>query len=144
MQSGARYWAVLAAKLAVFGLITWLLFVTAHATVFRVELFSENWPSAGKSYLSLIASVFLIPGALAILVHLMLRDQRYRCRVCGRRLVMPLDRGSRTRPMTEPPGLEYICAYGHGKLKTETWVSGDPPDEWKEYGDMWEELVTRR
>lgn len=144
VRRGAGYWAVLGAKVAAFAAVAWLVWLTAHATVFRVELFSNEWPHAVKSYLSLAVSLFLLPGLLAVILHMLLRDQRYRCRACGRRLIMPLDKGSRTRPMTEPPGHEYICAFGHGKLVTETWISGDPPDSWTEYGEIWKELFTQR
>ena len=144
MRRSVRYWTALGVKLIGFFLVAFALWFLAHRTVLRVELFSDCWPKALTSYLSLAVSIFVLPGILAVLLHLIVRDQRFRCRVCGRRLRMPVERGSRTRPMTSPPGVDYICPYGHGKLVTETWVSGDPPDEWTTYGDIWDELFTRR
>lgn len=144
MRRSMRYWVVLGIKLVGFLFVALGLWVIAQRTVLRVELFSDRWPKALTSYLSLAVAVFVIPGILACLLHFIFRDQRFRCRICGRRLRMPVEHGSRTHPMTQPPGLAYICPYGHGKLVTETWISGDPPDEWTTYGDIWDELFTRR
>ena len=39
------------------------------------------------------------------------------------------------------PKIEYICAYGHGKLNVdEVQISGLTSPEWTEQGDIWEEL----
>ena len=45
-------------------------------------------------------------------------DQRYRCRVCLRRLRMPVETGSWSRMLQfGRPRIEYICPYGHGTLR---------------------------
>ena len=37
--------------------------------------------------------------------------------------------------------IEYICAYGHGKLNVdEVQISGTVAPEWTEQGDIWDEL----
>jgi len=84
--------------------------------------------------------VFLISCGL---VYLSILDQRYRCRVCARRLRMPVTSGSWGQLLQlGRPHLEYICPYGHGTLKVaELQISGLEPAEWTENGDMWEELA---
>src|SRR5262249_46341886 len=75
--------------------------------------------------------------------YLIVRDQRYRCRVCLRRLRMPVETGSRGvmlqlgRP---PPGDNFH--YGHGRLKQEEYGTSELENpEWTgASGDMWEEL----
>lgn len=37
--------------------------------------------------------------------------------------------------------MEYICPFGHGKLNvSEVQITGLERPEWKEHGDLWEEL----
>ena len=70
-------------------------------------------------------------------------DQRYRCRVCLRRLRMPIETGSWSRMLQfGRPRIEYICAYGHGTLKEdELQISGLENPEWTPHSDdLWEEL----
>ena len=39
------------------------------------------------------------------------------------------------------PRIEYICAYGHGKLNVEELqISGTVSPEWTQQGDIWAEL----
>jgi hypothetical protein len=142
MRRGYRYWAILAAKLVGIGVFAWALWLLAYATIFRVELFARESHKLPASMAALLIALCL-PGLLLVIIHLALRDQRFRCRVCGRRLRMPISHGKRSRPFSDPPGMDYICTYGHGKLVTEMWVSGDPPDEWTEYGDIWDELFAK-
>ena len=76
-------------------------------------------------------------------VFFIIRDQRYRCRVCLRRLRMPVETGSWGRMLQfGRPRVEYICPYGHGTLRTdEVQISGLATPEWTpQSGDIWEEL----
>ena len=59
-------------------------------------------------------------------LYLIIWDQRYRCRVCLRRLRMPIETGSWSRMLQfGRPRIEYICPYGHGTLKEdELQISG--------------------
>jgi hypothetical protein len=76
------------------------------------------------------------------LFYLAFWDQRYRCRTCLRRLRMPIETGSWSRMLQlGRPQIEYICAYGHGKLNVEeVQISGTVKPAWTEHGDIWEEL----
>ena len=77
------------------------------------------------------------------LLYLCIWDQRYRCRVCLRRLRMPVETGSWSRMLLlGRPHIEYICPYGHGTLKQEELqISGLENAEWTPHSDdIWEEL----
>jgi len=74
--------------------------------------------------------------------YLIVWDQRRRCRVCLRRLRMPVETGSWSRMLQfGRPRIEYICPYGHGTLKEEELqISGLETPEWSQSGDLWEDL----
>ena len=74
-------------------------------------------------------------------LYLCVLDQLYRCRVCCRRLRMPVTNGSRSHALTDRPHTDYICTYGHGKLSVpEAQLSGFESCRWTFYGDIWKEL----
>ena len=75
-------------------------------------------------------------------LHLIILDQRYRCRTCLRRLRMPVSAGSWPNMLLfGQPRTEYICLYGHGTLKVpEVRITTKSPD-WEQHGDdIWKEL----
>ena len=75
--------------------------------------------------------------------YLIVRDQRYRCRVCLRRLRMPVETGSRSFMLQlGRPRVEYICPYGHGTLKQEEYETSELENpEWTgSKGDIWADL----
>lgn len=139
-----RYWAFFAAKLAVaggplYGLLTLL-----------VSLFPER-PQNAPALWALQTSSETLIGNLALLgwfllasgvLYLIIWDQRRRCRVCLRRLRMPVLTGSWSRMLQfGRPRIEYICPYGHGTLKQEELqISGLETPEWAESQDLWEDL----
>jgi hypothetical protein len=89
--------------------------------------------------LALMVWFILAAGAFYMIV----RDQRYRCRVCLRRLRMPVETGSRGFMLQlGRPRVEYICPYGHGTLKQEEYETSELENpQWTgSSGDMWEEL----
>lgn len=89
--------------------------------------------------LALLAWFLLCTGTL----YLIIWDQRYRCRVCLRRLRMPIETGSWSRMLQfGRPRIEYICPYGHGTLREEELqISGLENPEWTPHSDdLWEEL----
>jgi len=139
-----RYWAYFAAKLlsaaaVLYGLLAW---ITAS---FPDE---PNPPplaplrDGGRILLLNVAELgwfLLCAGVLYIIV----RDQRYRCRTCLRRLRMPVETGSWGRMLLfGRPRIEYICPYGHGTLKQdELQISGLENPRWTPHsGDIWDEL----
>jgi hypothetical protein len=138
-----RYWAYFAAKLAVAGAVLYAL---------AVEL-TKRFPKEGSDYFSaldqggiklLLNFAFLVWFLLcAGVLYLIVRDQRYRCRVCLRRLRMPVETGSWGKMLLlGRPKIEYICPYGHGTLKAdELQISGLANPEWTPNSDdIWDEL----
>ena len=91
-------------------------------------------PRSGKAlnYLlcDLALMVWFLLGAGAL--YLVVCDQRYRCRVCLRRLRMPIETGSWSRILQfGRPRIEYICPYGHGTLREdELQISAARTCEW--------------
>ena len=121
-----RYWAYFAAKLVVGGRGALRLAGADH----RIYSRPRSDPPAplrdgGQILLYNLAVLgwfLLCAGALYVIVW----DQRYRCRICLRRLRMPVETGSWGRMLQfGRPRIEYICPYGHGTLKQdELQISG--------------------
>jgi len=139
-----KYWAYLGAKV-----------VALAAPLFGLRLLLDAiWPPLPRMYGNYRPSRFAydLPYTLAVLVWFLLCcgaaylaawDQRYRCRVCLRRLRMPVETGSWSRMLQfGRPRIEYICPYGHGTLKEEELqILGRETPEWNAHSvDFWEDL----
>ena len=137
-----RYWAWFAAKIGVSGAVMYGLLFALNARwpapppfrEFRVPRFGYDLP-----YTLLVGLWFLLCCGV---FYLCVLDQRYRCRVCLRRLRMPVETGSWSRMLfLGTPRIEYICLYGHGTLKDpELHFSGMETPEWTPGGDFWKDL----
>jgi hypothetical protein len=137
-----RYWCLLAGKLAVAGAVSYGLLLALNSYWssplllhgLRVSRFGVDLA------FTLAAGIWFLVSAG--MLYLCIWDQRYRCRVCLRRLRMPIETGSWGRMfLLGRPRIEYICPYGHGTLKEEELhLSGTDTPEWTESGDMWKEL----
>ena len=144
-----RYWAFFAAKIG----------VAAAALYGLLALLNWKWPPAPRFYIQHHAFNYIPPRfgfdlsyTLAALMwflvavgtaYFIVWDQRYRCRVCLRRLRMPIETGSWSRMLQfGRPRIEYICAYGHGTLtEDELQISGLENPEWTPHSDdFWDEL----
>ena len=140
--NGMRYWAYLAAKLlsaaaVLYGLLGWII---------------RQFPAASDPPEPLVDGGQILLYNLAVLgwfllcsgvLYIIVRDQRYRCRICLRRLRMPVETGSWGRMLQfGRPRMEYICPYGHGTLKQdELQITGLENPQWTPHsGDMWDEL----
>lgn len=142
--TGMRYWGYLAGKLAASGAVSYgLLAVINSVWPSHVWVFDLRTPRFGFDllYTSVVGIWFLITSGL---LYLCIWDQRYRCRVCLRRLRMPIETGSWSRMLlVGRPRIEYICPFGHGTLKEEELqIYGRENPEWTASGDLWEELCT--
>ena len=139
-----RYWAYFVAKLA----------VAAGALYGVLLLLNPYLPKEGSEALApldqgfdkLIVNVVFMAYFLvcAGVLYLIVRDQRYRCRVCLRKLRMPIETGSWGKMLLlGRPRIEYICPYGHGTLKAdEVQISGLSNPEWTANSDdIWNELT---
>src|ERR1039457_7667447 len=112
-----RYWAWFVVKLAV------------AAAVFGglLKLVERSFPPDKDPLAALNDAMRFLLCDLALMLcfllatgvlYLIVRDQRYRCRVCLRRLRMPIATGSWGRILQfGRPRIEYICPYGHGTLR---------------------------
>ncbi len=138
-----RYWAYFAAKLVAAGALLYGLLLSL----------TWLWPPAPQLFTYIPTRFGYDLGfTLAVLVwflmcsgtfYMIVWDQRYRCRVCLRRLRMPVETGSWSRMLQfGRPRIEYICPYGHGTLKEdELQISGLANAEWTPHSDdLWEEL----
>jgi len=137
-----RYWAWFAGKLAVAAVVFRSL-LAVIAKVFPPEKGELAPLTKGLNFLlcdlTLMLWFLLLVGA----IYLIIWDQRYRCRVCLRRLRMPIETGSWSSLLQfGRPRMEYICPYGHGTLKEdELQISGLANAEWtRNSDDIWAEL----
>jgi hypothetical protein len=76
-------------------------------------------------------------------LHVIIWDQRTRCRTCLRRLRMPVVTGSWSNMLLfGQPRTEYICIFGHGTLKIpEVELTGSKWPNWEKHDDdIWKEL----
>jgi hypothetical protein len=138
-----RYWAYFVAKL-----------VVAAASLYSLlALLNWSWPPAPLLFtyvpprfgfdLGFTSAVMVWFLLCAGTLYLIIWDQRYRCRVCLRRLRMPIETGSWSRMLQfGRPRIEYICLYGHGTLREEEFqIFGLENPEWTPHSDdLWEEL----
>jgi hypothetical protein len=148
-----RYWAYFVAKLAAAGGVLYGLLVLINHSLPKGRVFpipderSKMLAPLEDSSISLafnlvLAAWFILAG---VALFFIIRDQRYRCRVCLRRLRMPVETGSWGRMLLSGrPRVEYICPYGHGTLRAEeVQISGLVEPEWTpQSGDIWDELCS--
>ncbi len=144
VQQVVRYWGFLGAKFiaaaAVFGSLVWGLnrfwAGPAHPDP------AKHYVLGYDKYLVYLICMGLVSFAGIALFYLSILDQRYRCRVCLRRLRMPIETGSWSKMLQfGRPQIQYICIYGHGKLNIpELHLTGMDIPEWTEHADYWAEL----
>ena len=137
-----RYWAYFAGKLAAGAVVMWgLLGLLNLAWPPEPAFFSYMPPRFGYNLYYTGAVLLWFLGCSGVLYGIVW-DQRYRCRVCLRRLRMPIETGSWSRMLLlGRPRIEYICLYGHGTLReAELQISGLENPEWTPHADMWDEL----
>jgi len=137
-----RYCGYFAAKaMGAAAILYGLLAVLNFAWPPEPEFYGYHPPRFGYNlwYTLLSGLWFILCSAAA---YAIVWDQRYRCRVCLRRLRMPVETGSWSRMLQlGRPRIEYICIYGHGTLKEEELqICGRENPQWKPNADMWEEL----
>jgi hypothetical protein len=136
-----KYWGYLLLKLAAAGVVmrvVWVAIVVSFSGTFAPGF--EQKPFGHD--LGFTTAMLLYFLACFGLLHLIVWDQRYRCRTCLRKLRMPVAKGSWPNMfLIGQPRTEYICLYGHGTLKVpEVRITSKSPD-WESHGDnIWKEL----
>lgn len=138
-----RYWGIFVLKLSgiallIVGLWRSLLLLLPAPSAFLYQHFRPF--GRDLTWTVVILLVFLLATGL---VYLAVLDQIFRCRKCGRRLRMPVLRGSYSRMLQEGrPKFEYICPYGHGTLSVPgTHFHGRDPRVWQANKGLWETLL---
>ncbi len=137
-----KYWLYFAAKLAAVGGLLWAVWIGMNRLLPEPQTFLRYRVSRFPQDLPWTTAIFIY-GLFAIgLIFLAVWDQRRRCRVCLRRLRMPVEHGSWSEAtLFSPPRVESICPYGHGTWKEpEVHTSGAIHPEWRTNGDIWSEL----
>lgn len=134
-----RYWGLFLAKLGVSATILYLVWLGMTSLLPAPHLYRNQFFGYDLPWTFAAGFVFLLAWGF---VYLSILDQRYRCRVCARRLRMPILTGSWGQMLQlGRPRIEYICPFGHGTLKVEQLqVSGLESPDWKRHEDMWKEL----
>jgi hypothetical protein len=137
-----KYWAYLAAKLVVAGVflygLRWSLAYLLPVPKSRFPIAEPFAHDLGYTFMLMLYSLVAVG-----VVWLVIRDQRYRCRTCLRRLRMPILTGSWTHILLGRPRTEYICPFGHGTLTVdEVQITGHLVPDWEPHEDMWKELVS--
>jgi hypothetical protein len=139
-----RYWAWLAAKFAVAAVPLYgLLALVSSLFPERPKYASDLWPleTGDQALLSNLALMGWFLTCVGVF-YLILWDQRHRCRVCLRRLRMPVATGSWSSMLQlGRPRIEYICPYGHGTLRQEeVQILGPEAPQWDQTPDLWQDL----
>jgi hypothetical protein len=139
-----RYWAFLGAKLVVAAAPLYgLLALVSGLFPVRPKYASDFWPleNGNQALLSNLALMGWFLVSVGVL-YLIAWDQRHRCRVCLRRLRMPVETGSWSRMLQlGRPRIEYICPYGHGTLRQEEiQILGPETPQWDQTPDLWQDL----
>jgi hypothetical protein len=136
-----KYWGLLAAKLAGAAIALAAVWMGITLVLPRPHLYRNQFLGFDLSWTLAAGFVFLLSCGL---VYLCILDQRYRCRVCARRLRMPILTGSWGRMLQlGRPSVEYICPFGHGTLRVaELQIWGLELADWEKHGDMWKELFS--
>jgi hypothetical protein len=139
-----RYWAYFLGKVVAICALSYGLFVALAHFWPAQQQFAYVYPPRFAHDLGFTLGVgvwFLLSCGM---LYLAVWDQRYRCRVCLRRLRMPIETGSWGRMLQfGRPEIEYICTYGHGRLNvSEVQISGSQNPEWTpQHNDIWTELA---
>jgi hypothetical protein len=138
-----KYWGILVAKLVGAATVLYAVWLLLDWWFYPVRALA--WSRGQNPFMNDLqwtTVMFLYNLVCNAVLVLIVVDQRYRCRTCGRRLRMPILTGSRgQRLLLGPPRTEYICTYGHGTLKvSESQITGIESPDWVKNEDMWKEL----
>ena len=137
-----KYWGYLLLKLAAAGVVmrvVWMAIVAGFRGTIAYPAFEQKPFGHDLGFTTAMLLYFL---ACFGLMHLIIWDQRYRCRTCLRRLRMPVTAGSWPNMfLIGQPRTEYICLYGHGTLKVPEVQFTSKSTDWEQHGDdIWKEL----
>jgi hypothetical protein len=140
-----RYWGILLAKLVLAGAILYAIWFGLYSWYTPPEHLKRFGHSPFMHDLKWTTLMFVYNLLVQGVLFLIIWDQRYRCRTCGRRLRMPVSKGRYAQMLLfGRPQTEYICAYGHGTLQVpDLHIGGHEPNKWQPHSDdIWKELYS--
>jgi len=144
MKTSVRYWLYLGAKLSLAAVISFALqYVVQHSFPIPPPNRYGVRPNLFLGDMGFTFAIFAVWLIAAGLFSLAIIDQRRRCRVCLRRLRMPVASGSWGNMLTiGRPQTSWICPYGHGTLTLDDLqITGRDAGDWEPHGeDIWKEL----
>lgn len=137
-----RYWLWLGAKIVlILGVIAGLWAGAQFILPPAPGGWLRAWPRLGTDF-SYTLAAFVLGLLAAGLIGLCAWDQRFRCRVCARRLRLPRAEGVYSSVMlVGVPHTEYICSYGHGTLYVPDVHTTYLPAKWTPIASLWEDLL---
>jgi hypothetical protein len=138
-----KYWGWLVLKLGVAGIFLLAIDYVIHTQLPRPADIFYSHPEPFTHDLAYTAVMMVFFLLCYGLLHLIIWDQKTRCRTCLRRLRMPIVAGSWSNMLLfGQPRTEYICIYGHGTLKIpEVELTGAKRPNWEPHDDdIWKEL----
>jgi hypothetical protein len=129
-----RWWAFFLAKSFALTATTYLLvWLAVHGLLGWVG--RTVYPMADE-----VAFWTFLPLAVAVLTW-SIADQQERCRICLRRLTMPVDVGRPGSVLLNFAGTEMVCEDGHGMLYVpESASNALERDRWRTLDESWAEL----
>ncbi len=137
-----KYWALLLGKILVVGNLAWGLGWLVGRLMPAPSHLLANWSRLGTDWPYTLGMAL---GGLAIylLLRLALWDQKFRCRVCIRRLRLPQAEGIYSSVLLGgAPYCEYVCTWGHGKLYVpELHLASSGKAIWTGYESLWDNLL---
>lgn len=127
----------------------WLLFGARVLAATAVA--AAAWVISGRTVIApgvtqptfdaVLFGFWMIPMLWVGLIALAWQDMKYRCRHCASRLRMPLAEGSYAALLLDSPFTEYVCPFGHGRLRISGWSRAGHVSEWETMGSIWDELL---
>lgn len=137
-----RYWGYFSGKLLAAAAGMYFLWLAMHALLPEPVIFMRVRMGGFAQDLTWTLTYLLYWLMAAGVLAFVVQDQRRRCRICLRRLRMPINTGNWGLALLfAPPKMESICPFGHGTLASpETHTSTAQPENWEKHGDMWAEL----
>lgn len=114
--------------LAAFGMVSWISLMLAWQALFPVP---DTWQA--MAFATIVIAYLL--GVAVVLVRRR-QDLESRCRVCLRRLRLPLEEGDWGALLVRPENVQSLCPWGHGHLVVDRLAA-----RWTFSGDFWEELL---
>jgi hypothetical protein len=98
----------------------------------------------GSNVLTELLSTWLFLLSCMCVLVWSVRDQQARCRVCLRRLGMPMRVGCPGCLLLDWAGTELVCMEGHGMLHIPEMVScWEEPERWTSLDESWQDLFQR-